>query len=48
VGAYKLMIDTRLEDLAGNGIGRPFEVDVFRPIEREIKAEVVSVPFGVK
>jgi hypothetical protein len=47
-GAYKLMIDTRLEDLAGNSVGRPFEVDVFRPIEREIKAEVVSVPFAVK
>jgi hypothetical protein len=46
-GGYRLVIDTRLEDLAGNRIGRPFEVDVFRPIEREVKAETVALPFTV-
>jgi hypothetical protein len=47
-GRYHLVADTRLEDLAGNSIGRPFEVDELRPIEREIKRETVSVPFVVR
>jgi hypothetical protein len=47
-GAYHLVADTRLEDLAGNSIGRPFEVDVLRPVERKVKTETVRVPFRVK
>jgi hypothetical protein len=46
-GPYHLVADTRLEDLAGNSIGRPFEVDVFRPVQREIKTETVQLPFRV-
>jgi hypothetical protein len=46
-GAYRLVIDTRLEDLAGNRIGRPFEVDVFRTVEKEVLPETVSLPFTV-
>ena len=34
-GEYKLMIDTRLEDVCGNRVGRPFEVDVFKPVAAE-------------
>jgi hypothetical protein len=47
-GAHALVADTRLEDLAGNSIGRPFEVDVLRPVERQIKTKTVKVPFVVK
>jgi hypothetical protein len=47
LGQYRLVADTRLEDLAGNSIARPFEVDVFHPVQREVKAETVSVPFAV-
>jgi hypothetical protein len=47
-GTYQLVADTRLEDLAGNSIARPFEVDVFRPVQREVKAETVKVKFEVK
>jgi hypothetical protein len=47
-GRYQLVADTRLEDLAGNSIGRTFEVDELRPVEREIKRETVSVPFAVR
>jgi len=47
-GAYQLVADTRLEDLAGNSIGRPFEVDVLRPVEKKITTKTVSVPFRVK
>jgi hypothetical protein len=47
-GKYNLVADTRLEDLAGNSIAKPFEIDVFHPIQREIKTETVKVPFEVK
>jgi hypothetical protein len=47
-GTYRLVADVRLEDLAGNSIARPFEVDVFRPVQREIKSETASIPFTVK
>jgi hypothetical protein len=47
-GAYDLVADTRLEDLAGNGIGQPFEVDVLRRVDRAVKAKTVKVPFRVK
>jgi hypothetical protein len=46
-GRYELVAETILEDLAGNRIGRPFEVDVFRKVDREIKAETVQIPFEV-
>jgi hypothetical protein len=46
-GAYHLVVDTALEDLAGNSIGRPFEVDVFQPIQREVKKELIKLPFQV-
>ena len=40
-GRYSLVIDTTLEDLAGNSIGRPFEVDLFNPVRRTLKAPTV-------
>ena len=47
-GAYDLVVDTALEDPTGNSIARPFEVDVFRPIERRVETKTVKVPFTVK
>jgi hypothetical protein len=47
-GRYHLVADTRLEDLAGNSIGRPFEVDERHPNERETKSETVRLPFAVR
>lgn len=46
-GSHEITIDAGLEDLAGNSLARPFEVDVLRPIEREIARETVTVPFTV-
>jgi hypothetical protein len=46
-GDYRLVADTTLEDLAGNSIGRAFDVDVFAPVEKQITTETVSVPFAV-
>jgi hypothetical protein len=42
------VIDAALEDLAGNSLARPFEVDVVRPIEREVVKQTVRVPFTVQ
>jgi hypothetical protein len=36
-GNYRLIADVALEDVAGNRLDRPFDVDVFRPIPREMK-----------
>jgi hypothetical protein len=46
-GDYAVVIDTTLEDLAGNSIGRPFEVDAERPIERRVETETYRLPFRV-
>jgi hypothetical protein len=47
-GSYHLVADTRLEDRSGNSIGRPFEVDILRPVERKVEVKTVRVPFEVK
>jgi len=47
-GNHSLVIDVVLEDLAGNSIERPFEVDVVRPVERAATSRTVRLPFAVK
>ncbi len=47
-GAYQLVAETTLEDLAGNAIGRPFEVDEFKPVEQRIETKTIALPFDVK
>ena len=47
-GKYKLVIDTRLEDVCGNRVGRPFEVDVQKPVTAKIETKTVEIPFEVK
>jgi len=46
-GIYELLIDTTLEDRAGNSIARPFEVDRLRRVERTIKTRTVSRSFVI-
>src|SRR5262249_34233160 len=43
-GAHQLVIDTTLEDLAGNSIGRPFEVDILHAVERHVATKTVTLP----
>ncbi|MEX2120694.1 MAG: hypothetical protein WD847_13965 [Pirellulales bacterium] len=43
--SYSVLIDTRLEDLAGNSIGRPFEVDLVEPVSRAVETSTVKLPF---
>jgi hypothetical protein len=46
-GEYRLVIGTELEDVAGNSIARPFEVDEVGPVTRRIAAETVVLPFRI-
>ena len=47
-GAHALQVETILEDMAGNSIDRPFEVDVVRPVERSIGSKNLRLPFTPK
>jgi hypothetical protein len=47
-GKYKLVIDTRLEDVCGNRVGRAFEVDVLKPPTQKIETKTVTREFEVK
>lgn len=47
-GRYQLVVDTGLEDLAGNHIGEPFDVDVFNHVTEHITTKTVSLPFTVR
>ncbi len=46
-GAYNLVVNTELEDLAGNRIGRAFDVDTFERVTGHIETKTVSLPFRV-
>jgi hypothetical protein len=46
-GTYELVIDTVLEDQAGNRVGRPFEVDQFTHFDKSSAPEFVRLPFKI-
>ena len=47
-GAYRLVVDKGLEDLAGNSLGQPFDIDVFDRVTEHITATTIAVPFTVR
>jgi len=47
-GGYQLVADTGIEDLAGNRIGLPFDVDVFEHVTEHITTKTISLPFAVR
>jgi hypothetical protein len=47
-GKHQLVIDTALEDSAGNNLARSFEVDVFERVDKQAGPEFVRLPFEVK
>ena len=47
-GEYRLRVLSILEDLAGNRIGRAFEVDQFERADRQAEPEEILIPFDVK
>lgn len=46
-GSYKIEVISTLEDLAGNKIGRAFDVDTFDQVQRRIATPSYSLPFTV-
>ncbi len=46
-GKYQLVVDTTLEDLAGNRIGRPFEVERLGTLDERAPDETVQIPFDI-
>lgn len=46
-GDYRLIVNTAIEDLAGNSIGRPFDIDVFDRVTEHIAGSTISLPFRV-
>jgi hypothetical protein len=47
-GAYSLVVESILEDLAGNSIGRPFEVDRLALDPNPLTFDVVVLPFEIR
>jgi len=47
-GAYSLVVESILEDLAGNSIGRPFEVDRLAQNPKLLTSDVVVLPFEIR
>ncbi len=47
VGDYRIMIGTSLEDLAGNNVARPFEVDRVQRPEDEFIPDYVALDFKI-
>ena len=47
-GKCQLVIQTTLEDLAGNNIGKPFDVDIFEGIDRHLRTTTVRLPFEIR
>jgi hypothetical protein len=45
---YKLVVRPELEDLAGNSVGRPFEVDLDQPAVEDRSKVSVQIPFSLK
>jgi len=47
-GQHQLQVQNTIEDLAGNNIGKAFEVDLFEGIQRRFTNEVVKLSFEVR
>jgi hypothetical protein len=47
-GPYQIVVDNDLEDLAGNKIGQPFDIDVFDKITPSITTSYTTLPFQIR
>jgi hypothetical protein len=47
-GAYRLMVNTAIEDVAGNRPGLPFDVDVFQNVTEHIATTTMPLPFTIR
>jgi len=47
-GSYQLVVDTAIEDLAGNHIGQAFDIDVFERVTQHIATKTISIPIAIR
>lgn len=47
-GDYQLVVDTGIEDLAGNHIGQAFDIDTFERVTEHITTKTISLRFSVR
>jgi hypothetical protein len=46
-GRYEPIALSILEDLAGNRIGRAFEIETFERVDKALEPEVTTIPFDL-
>ena len=47
-GAYRVAVRATVEDLSGNNVGKPFDVDLDEGAKPGVAPEVVTIPFDVR
>jgi hypothetical protein len=47
-GSYRITADNNLEDISGNHLDRPFDVDTFETVTQHIVTNTTSIPFVVR
>ena len=47
-GAYRLLVDTGIEDLSGNRIGQAFDLDKFQRVTKSIETQTMALPFDIR
>lgn len=47
-GEYQLIVETRLEDLAGNNLNRPFDRDLLNVDNTNAETKQIEIPFSLK
>jgi hypothetical protein len=47
-GDYHLNVNTGIEDLAGNHVGQPFDIDTFEKVTEQIVTETMSLPIRIR
>ena len=47
-GKHFLLVEAKIEDLAGNNIGKAFEVDLFEGVDQHLTNSVMRLPFEIR
>ena len=47
-GPHQILVETTIEDLAGNNIGKPFEVDLFEGVQKRLTNATVKLSFDLR
>jgi hypothetical protein len=47
-GSYRIIVDTGLEDVAGNSIEQLFDIDTFKQVTEHIVTKTIPLPFVIR